>query len=119
MGEHSAEAESLAVMAAGMRYVNVPMNGFETPRNEQITKILDLLASSTEPAFIHCKLGRDRTGTVVAAYRIAHDRWENKRALDEALDCGMQWFSRGMKRFIQDYQPAADPMALKPAASER
>jgi len=40
--------------------------------------------SSNAPVFIHCNHGRDRTGTIVACYRIAHDGWTSKQAKDEA-----------------------------------
>ena len=94
--EHSLAAESLAVQAAGMRYVSIPMNGFDVPRTDQITQVIDVLNAGT-PVFVHCKLGCDRTGAVIAAYRIEHDGWDNSRALDEALTCGMHWYSGGMK----------------------
>ena len=116
--EHSLAAESLAVAAAGMRYVSFPMNGFETPQADQMAKVVEIL-SSDAPIFVHCKLGKDRTGTVIAAYRIAHEGWENEKALDEALTCGMHWYSGGMKRFISGYQatprPVAGPTAAAPA----
>jgi len=120
--EHSIAAEEHAVEAAGMRYVSVPMNGFDTPQADQIAQILGIL-NSGQPVFVHCKLGKDRTGTVIAAYRIAHDGWTCDKALDEALTCGMHWYSGGMKRFIQSYQPpaksAVDAAALaQPAATQ-
>jgi len=42
-GEHSTTAESLAVCAAGMTYVNFPMNGFATPSAEQLRVPLEVL----------------------------------------------------------------------------
>ena len=116
--EHSLAAESLAVTAAGMRYVSFPMNGFDTPQADQIAKVVEIL-SSDAPVFVHCKLGKDRTGTVIAAYRIVHEGWDNDKALSEALSCGMHWYSGGMKRFISDYQatpkPEVGPAAAAPA----
>lgn len=100
--EHSTAAEARAVEAAGMRYVNVPMSGFKTPRAEQVAKVLDLMDGG-DIVFVHCKHGKDRTGTVVAAYRISRDRWANQKALDEAESYGLHWYERGMKRFIRDY----------------
>ena len=111
-GEHSTDAESKAVTAAGMRYVNFPMNGFDTPTSDQMAKVLALL-DGNDPVFIHCKLGKDRTGTVVAAYRIAREKWENPKAMAEAESCGLHWYEKGMKRFIAGYR--CEPSTLASA----
>lgn len=110
--EHSSEAERRAVEAAGMRYVNVPMNGIVPPRDEQIARILALFESSSAvPVFVHCRRGADRTGTVIACYRIAHDRWPNEKALQEAKAHGMSWIELGMKHYIRKFQGAGESAA--------
>ena len=108
--EHSTAAEARAVEAAGMHYVNFPMDGFDTPTAAQMGKVLRLVDSG-DTVFVHCKLGVDRTGTVVAAYRIAREHWANRQALDEAEALGMNWYSRGEKRFILGYKPLGDAPA--------
>jgi tyrosine-protein phosphatase SIW14 len=102
--EHSTEEEAKAVRAANMKYVNFPMRGVIAPSDEQITKILALL-NSNEPVFIHCKRGADRTGAVIACYRIAHDRWDRQQALNEAKSFGMAWTQVGLKRYVLSFQP--------------
>jgi protein tyrosine/serine phosphatase len=108
-GEHSTDEEARAVKAAGMEYVNLPMEGIVAPKEEHVAKALELL-NSDAPVFVHCKEGKDRTGTVIALYRISHDGWDNHKAQKEANSYGMHWFERGMKRYIRDYRPAA-PLA--------
>ena len=100
--EHPIEAESTAVYAAGMRYLNFPMNGFDTPTTGQIEGVLNLL-DRDEHIFIHCKRGQDRTGTVIAAYRISRESWPNAKAMAEAERSGLHWYEHGMKRFIWAY----------------
>ena len=117
--EHSTAEEAKAVAAAGMKYVNVPMKGVVAPTDVQITKVLALL-DSAEPVFVHCHRGVDRTGTVIACYRIAHDGWEPRRALNEAKSLGMGWVQVGLKRYIMAFQPARraavqkDPQPISP-----
>lgn len=114
-GEHSTSAESIAVVAAGMRYVNFPIDGFETPTSTQIASVLPLL-DGPESVFVHCKKGRDRTGTVIAAYRISRQRWENQKALSEAENRGLAWWNRGMRRFLAGYR--AEPVVAPGADAE-
>jgi protein tyrosine/serine phosphatase len=109
--EHSTVGESTAVAAAGMRYVNFPMDGFATPTRDQIDRAL-VLMDGNDKVFVHCKQGRDRTGTVIAAYRISREHWENARAMAEARDVGLHWFEGGMKRFIAGYRAEAVPIAV-------
>jgi tyrosine-protein phosphatase SIW14 len=83
------------------------MKGFVAPTDEQVSKALALLDSnSDESVFMHCRRGSDRTGTVIACYRIAHDHWKNDQALKEARSYGMYSFEVGMKRYIQNFKPA-------------
>jgi tyrosine-protein phosphatase SIW14 len=105
-GEHSTRDERKVVEAAGMRYVHVPMKGFVAPTDAQIAKILAIF-DSPEKVFVHCKKGKDRTGTVVACYRIARDGWNNKKALDEAKFYGIHWFELGMKSYINSFRGMA------------
>jgi len=107
-GEHSTRAEKQAVEAAGMRYVHVPMKGVVAPTDAQISQVLALF-KSPELVFVHCKKGMDRTGTVVACYRIANDGWKNQKALAEAKSYGLHWIEMGMKSYINSFRgiPAA------------
>jgi protein tyrosine/serine phosphatase len=111
--EHSSAAEERTVRAAGMSYINVPMKGVAAPSGEQIAKLLSLL-SSQETIFVHCQRGADRTGAVIACYRIEHDHWDRKRALNEAKLLGMAWDQFGLKRYIMGFQPVPDRVSTTP-----
>lgn len=113
--EHSGNAEKQAVEAAGMRYVSVPLDGLGAPPNEQISKLLALLNGSAGPVFVHCRRGADRTGTVIACYRIAHDGWNNRKALQEAKSDGMAWFEFGMHRYVLGFHPGSAAADLQSA----
>jgi protein tyrosine phosphatase (PTP) superfamily phosphohydrolase (DUF442 family) len=113
-GEHSIAGEAKAVEAAGMRYVNFPMHGFTTPSAAQMAKALRLIEAG-DTVFVHCKMGMDRTGVVVATYRMAREHWANQQALDEANALGMHWYSSGMKHFILKYRmPVPTPVERAP-----
>jgi protein tyrosine/serine phosphatase len=97
--EEEREARSL-----GMRYFNVPLSRAHRPDAGQIDGLFALIdAAGNQPVFVHCKRGSDRTGALVAAYRITHDGWTAESALAEAERYGMGFWQRGKKDFIHDY----------------
>ena len=104
-GEGRRNEESV-VTAAGMKYINTPMTGLTPPSEAEITKILGMLEDgATGPVFVHCQRGADRTGAVIASYRIEHDGWDNARALKEAMANGMSFFQIPRQSFIRNFQP--------------
>lgn len=104
------QAEQRAVAGAGMTYVNVPMTGLTPPTDNEIGKILTLLEDTgSGPVFVHCQRGADRTGAVIAAYHIDHDKWDNRRALKDAKAHGMSFFQLPRESFISDFQPRKGP----------
>src|SRR5258708_7498222 len=101
--------EEKLVKAAGMRYVHVPMSGLSAPSHQQIASVLEVLDDASEsPVFIHGRRGADRTGTVIACYRIRHDHWENQKALSEARKNGLSWVERGMQQYILRFDSASE-----------
>jgi len=111
-------AEQRAVTAAGMQYLNVPMTGLTPPTAEETSKILALLEDgSAGPVFVHCKRGADRTGAVIAAYRIDHDNWDNPRALAEAVQNHMSRFQFERRKFISTYHGKSASAAASAGAA--
>jgi protein tyrosine/serine phosphatase len=110
-GSSRSREEAKWVSSAGMQYVSVPMKGMETPSNESVLKVLSLLEDSTTgPVFVHCHRGADRTGGVIACYRIEHDHWQNQKALSEARSMGMSWFQVAIQKYVRGYTPRpSDP----------
>ncbi len=77
--------EQEMVEALKMKFLNIPLHAYGAPSNEEMQRVLWLLVNGdSKHIFVHCWRGKDRTGTVVACYRIQHDGWENRKALEEA-----------------------------------
>ena len=113
-GEGTAE-EKRAAEKLGLKYINVPLAALSAPTNAQIERILSLLMhSETDTVFIHCRRGKDRTGTAIACYRIQHDHWDNQRALTEAKQYGMSFAERGMRTYIIHFSPLSPASVLAP-----
>ncbi len=80
----------------GLRYFNVPTGRLGRPSDERIESVLAIInASENQPVFVHCRRGADRTGTVIAIYRIEHDGWTSERAKAEANHYGMGFWHIG------------------------
>jgi len=116
--EHSCKAEKRAVEAAGMRYVNVPLSEMAAPPDAKVSQALALLDDSPGPVFVHCRRGADRTGTVIACYRIAHGGWSNRQALQEAVSFGMSWIEVGMRRYVLAFHAAGAPPTEAPSPAQ-
>ena len=101
--EHTG-AESDEARALGLRYYNVSLPEFSSPKDEAVQQVLDIInTAENQPVFVHCRHGEDRTGTIIACYRIEHDGWTAARAKKEAEQRGMSWIQVGMKRYIDKF----------------
>jgi uncharacterized protein (TIGR01244 family) len=114
--EHGRSEQNL-VSAAGMHYIHVPLDGFAAPKDDQVATLLALVDDPTAwPVFIHCRRGADRTGTIVACYRIAHDHWDNEKALREAKLYRMSALERAMQSYVLQFK-APQGSGTKPMLS--
>lgn len=97
-------AERKEAEAAGMKYFHISMSSLGRPSDAQVARVLEIVdQAENHPVFIHCQRGSDRTGTLIAAYRISRDGWGTKEALDEAKQYGMRWIQFAKKDYINDY----------------
>lgn len=88
-----------------MHYVHIPLAGMAAPSDRQIATAFAVLNDPTAwPVFVHCRRGADRTGTVIACYRIAHDHWDNEKALSEARMQGMSRIEHAMQQYVLHFQ---------------
>lgn len=73
-GENTLERR--AVEAQGMRFVSLPWHAWDEPTDQQVGQFFALLSSNPHSKiYVHCQQGRDRTGTMVALYRVAVEHW--------------------------------------------
>lgn len=89
----------------GMRFVSIPWNARRGPNDPQVAEFLEFLRANPErKIFVHCKAGKERTGVMMAAYRIAVQSWTAPQALDEMEFFGIRgfWFAH-LKRYIRDF----------------
>ncbi len=78
------ERERKAIEERRLQFVSIPWNARHDPTPEQVREFFEVLrAHPAEKIFAHCHYGADRTGTMVAAYRIAGQGWTADEAVRE------------------------------------
>jgi protein-tyrosine phosphatase len=99
----------------GIHYAHIPLARLAAPTLAEIEQALSLiLRDPAAKIYVHCLRGKDRTGTVIACYRIQHDGWDNRRALEEAKEYGMSTLERAMQSFILHFTPFTLPSLAPP-----
>lgn len=83
----------------GIKYYNLPMSGYYSPTLPEIKYILKKIDNSKGIIFIHCEFGCERTGVVVASYKIKNGE-SNKSALKDARIHGLSVFLPAFAHFI-------------------
>jgi len=110
-GTTSKDEEATAAKL-GMQYVSIPSH-CPFPKDEPFAKFLRVLReNSGKKAFVHCRLGDDRTGMAVAAYRMAEEGWTADEAMKEMRTFGFSTMHHAMCPGLAGYE-ADFPQRLK------
>jgi tyrosine-protein phosphatase SIW14 len=83
----------------GFECLQVPMRAGKVDR-VQLAEALRAIRDAPKPVLIHCWHGSDRTGVVVAAYRIVFEQWSHERAIDELKNGGFGYHARLYKNLV-------------------
>jgi protein-tyrosine phosphatase len=79
--------DSRAFEQAGFRLFQYRMAAGSVTE-EDLRRALASIRDAPKPVLVHCWRGSDRTGAVVAAYRIAFQGWTREQAIDELVNGG-------------------------------
>jgi tyrosine-protein phosphatase SIW14 len=87
------ERERKLAESLGLHFLNIPVVGWSLPSNAQVAQFLNLFRESAgQRVFVHCYYGDDRTGVMVATYRIAQQHWTADQAIDEMHSFGFHYY---------------------------
>lgn len=74
----------------------------------KIATCLDIITNpENQPILVHCLHGADRTGTVIAAYRISIEGWTTRKAIEEMVNGGFNFHYRyyqNLVNLIEDWE---------------
>jgi len=97
-------SEKAVVEGAGMRSIEVPMEMSRDGLRAKVDRVVTLMADpANQPVFVHCRHGKDRTGIVVAAYRMKIEGWPLADAEAEMETFGFNDIWINFKQFIRGY----------------
>lgn len=78
----------LVPASAGLRLEQVSFKSWH-PENEDVLDFLRIVTTPEfQPVLVHCRHGSDRTGMMVAVYRIVVEGWTKAQATDEMVNGG-------------------------------
>lgn len=99
--------EPALVKKAGMNLVRIPMSGWGRPADADVAKFLSIANDPAQlPLFVHCRVGKHRTGVVTAVYRMTKDNWTAAQAYAEMQKYKFDTFlfpHTKLKTFVFDY----------------
>lgn len=88
----------------GMQYTAIGGNCF-APSNTQFARFLAVIDNNPgKKVFVHCRLGDDRTGMAVAAFRMANQGWTPEAAMEEMHAYGFDKFHHVICLFLARYE---------------
>lgn len=77
----------------GVEEIDRPMSNWLPPNLNQVEKTIAIIQSKLDrglACYVHCLWGKDRTGFVIAAYRMIVQGWSYPAARDEMFKCGFR-----------------------------
>jgi protein tyrosine/serine phosphatase len=104
----SRESERRIVTHVGMRYVAMPWR-CSFPKDKTFAQFLRLVRKNPgKKIFVHCRVGDDRTGMMIASYRMAEEGWSAERAEKEMERYGFDLAHRrlicpGLSSYEEDF----------------
>jgi protein tyrosine/serine phosphatase len=94
----------------------VHMNAWHITTDEVVAALKLIKAAEAKgPVLVHCQHGADRTGVVIAMYRIVNQGWTKEQALDEMENGGYNFHSifANIPNFVKSADVAAYKLAIQ------
>lgn len=85
-------------------YEHIRMEAWD-PDPKEVMAFLEIVTDPEKrPVFVHCMHGADRTGTMVAVYRIVVEGWDKEKAIDEMRNgpFGFHEIWTGLPEFLKE-----------------
>jgi tyrosine-protein phosphatase SIW14 len=102
--EGNRQAEKESVTQNGMKYIGIPWS-CQAPSDSVTAQFLQAIRENTDKKiFVHCQHGIDRTGLMIAAYRMADQGWTPEQARHEMEAYGFDYAHRSWCGAVDSYE---------------
>ncbi|MBI4845019.1 MAG: tyrosine-protein phosphatase [Candidatus Omnitrophica bacterium] len=89
--------------ALGIKFYNLPLDLYQKPDDKTVLKFLEIVMEKAgQPVFVYCSNGKDRTGAMIAMYRVVVSQLTIKQAYKEAKKYGF-WPYYGDTPELKDF----------------
>ncbi len=107
--------EGEAVRSQGLGYQRISFKVWHA-EDEDVRRFLAIVKDpARRPVFVHCQRGADRTGTMVAVYRVCVEGWSREHAIEEMAKGGFGHYGRfaHLRGYLRDLDlPASECSGL-------
>lgn len=93
-------------LGLNMRFIDYDLSVVFPPKKELVVSILTsmVLIEKMGKLYIHCRVGQDRTGYIMAAYRMTIQGWTYEEAIKEMYSLGFNrlryfWWTWFLKKY--------------------
>lgn len=113
-GDDDIQEEKEIAASLDLKYVSIPMSAFKKARPDQVQQFFNIMSDRrNQPVFIHCRQGKDRTGAMVAMYRMAKHGWSADQAHSEMLSYGFHQIFAGLTSSVYAFGGATNRPGLE------
>ena len=91
----------------GLDFISIPLRPFEIPDDKALELFLEVSQNKDkQPIFVHCLHGMDRTGLMMALYRMKVSDWSYEEAINEMLEFGFHVAFTNLSNPLKKYARA-------------
>jgi protein tyrosine/serine phosphatase len=104
----------------GIDYVRIVLGSSDAPSDDDVRLFLRIVTDpSRQPVYVHCWRGKDRTGVMVAAYRMAVEGWPLEQAVREMEEFGFYRGWRDLRAYVDGLAARIQAVWPSPAGESR